>query len=164
MTDFGFGENMERIRRAVDGDIPAVLGLLEQVNKIHHDGRPDIFNLATKYSAEELSAIFADESSPVFVFDDGGTVLGYVFCVVKDTKGDRLLADMKSLYIDDLCVDSSARGRHIGQKLYECACSFAKDIGCYNVTLNVWALNGSARAFYEKIGMKVQKIGMETIL
>ena len=155
---------MEKLRRAADGDIPAVLKLLAQVNRIHHDGRPDIFNLATKYSADELSAIFADESSPVFVFDDGGTVLGYVFCVVKETRENRLLADMKSLYIDDLCVDSSARGRHIGRELYECACSFARSIGCYNVTLNVWALNGSARAFYEKIGMKVQKIGMETIL
>ena len=37
-------------------------------------------------------------------------------------------------------------------------------ITIYNVTLNVWSLNESAMKFYEKCGLKSQKIGMETIL
>ena len=57
-----------------------------------------------------------------------------------------------------------ARGGHIGTKLYEYVLDFAKKSGCYNVTLNVWADNTAALKFYEKIGLRVQKIGMEKIL
>ena len=53
---------------------------------------------------------------------------------------------------------------HIGTKLYNHVIDFARKSGCYNVTLNVWAGNDSAMKFYERIGFKVQKIGMETIL
>ena len=42
--------------------------------------------------------------------------------------------------------------------------SFAKEQGFYNVTLNVWADNVKAVGFYEKLGLRVQKIGMEKIL
>ena len=35
---------------------------------------------------------------------------------------------------------------------------------CYNVTLNVWSCNESAMKFYESLGLKPQKVGMETLL
>ena len=41
---------------------------------------------------------------------------------------------------------------------------FAKENGCYNVTLNVWSCNESAMKFYEKCGLVPQKVGMEQIL
>lgn len=74
------------------------------------------------------------------------------------------MTDIKTLYIDDLCVDETARGKHIGTSLYEYVLKYAKEQGCYNVTLNVWADNVNAVKFYEKIGLKIQKIGMEKIL
>ncbi len=74
------------------------------------------------------------------------------------------LAADKNLYIDDLCVDETFRGRHIGVELYIFVVNHAKKIGCYNVTLNVRADNKSAVVFYEKIGLKVRKTGMEKIL
>jgi len=40
----------------------------------------------------------------------------------------------------------------------------AKAENCYNVTLNVWAKNESAKKFYESCGLTPQKIGMEKIL
>ena len=91
-------------------------------------------------------------------------VLGYAFCVFQQKLGDNILTDIKTLYIDDLCVDEKARGQHIGKSLYEYVLNFARESGCYNVTLNVWACNESARKFYEKCGLKPQKYGMETIL
>ena len=48
------------IRRAVEKDIPKIIDLLKQVCLVHHKGRPDIFKVGTKYSAEELKAIFKD--------------------------------------------------------------------------------------------------------
>ena len=154
------------IERAKSGDIPRVLELLVQVNMVHHNGRPDLFKgPATKYSAEELEAIFRDDRKPVFVYrDDGGTLLGYAFCVMNEVRGDRLLQDIKTLYIDDLCVDERARGRGVGSALYQYVLDYARQEGCHNVTLNVWCLNGPAMKFYEKCGLRPQKVGMETIL
>ena len=51
-----------------------------------------------------------------------------------------------------------------GKKLYEFVVKFAKEEGCYNLTLNVWSCNESAMKFYEKCGLVPQKIGMEYIL
>ena len=74
------------------------------------------------------------------------------------------LRETKSLFIDDLCVDESARGRGVGTAFYQYVLDYARREGCYNVTLNVWSLNGPAMKFYEKCGLKPQKVGMETIL
>ncbi len=155
------------IRRAEQRDIPDILNLLVQVDMVHHNGRPDLFKgPATKYNAEELAAILRDERTPVFVLTDETDthVLGHAFCVLQQHVNDHVLTDIKTLYIDDICVDEHARRQHVGRRLYDAVVGFAREIGCYNVTLNVWACNPAAQAFYESCGMKPQKTGMETIL
>jgi ribosomal protein S18 acetylase RimI-like enzyme len=154
------------IRRACNADIPDVDRLLFQVNQLHHEGRPDLFKSGgRKYTDEQLKIIFADDNRPVFVAaDEQGHVLGYAFCMFQQHVGDNILTDVKSLYIDDLCVDEQCRGQHIGRALYNHVVAFARASGCYNVTLNVWSCNTSAQAFYEKCGLKPQKTGMEIIL
>ncbi len=102
---------------------------------------------------------------PVLVAaDENGNVLGYAFCVYKQALNDLLLTDVKSLYIDDLCVDESCRGKHVGSSLYDAVLTLAKQTGCYNVTLNVWQGNDSAMDFYKAKGLKPQKVYMEQIL
>ena len=153
------------IRRAKESDIPTINKLLYQVLKVHSDARPDLFKPGTKkYTDEELKEILADDKTPVFVAEKDGSVLGYAFCVHQQYINNNNMTDIKTLYIDDLCVDEAARGAHIGKVLYEYVIDYAKKQGYYNVTLNVWADNVNAVKFYEKIGLKVQKIGMETIL
>jgi hypothetical protein len=41
-------------------------------------------------------------------------VHGYAFCQMTEVKDNLLLEDNKSLYIDDICVDERARGKHVG--------------------------------------------------
>lgn len=153
------------IRRAENKDIPQLDKLLFQVNKVHSDARPDLFKPgAKKYTDEELNAILANDGTPVFAaVDENENILGYAFCVFESAHSGAM-QNRKTLYIDDLCVDEFCRGQHVGTKLYEYVLDFAKKEGCYNVTLNVWALNECARKFYEKCGLAVQKIGMEKIL
>ena len=154
------------IRRATERDIPGLDRLLEQVLMVHHVGRPDLFKSgAKKYTDEELKVILADDSRPIFVgVDEAEDVMGYAFCIFQQHIGSHILTDIKTLYIDDLCVDETLRGQHIGRQLYDYVVQFAKDSGCYNVTLNVWSCNESAMRFYEKCGLKPQKVGMEVIL
>lgn len=157
---------MNTVRRANTGDIPRILELLIQVDMVHHRGRPDIFKgPATKYNAKELEVIVNDDTTPVFVCtDETGRVMGHAFCIHKQIKGDPVLTDIKTLYIDDICVDEAFRGRGVGKSLYEHVIGYAGSLGFYNVTLNVWSCNPGALKFYEAMGLKPQKIGMETIL
>lgn len=153
------------IRRAKEADIPKIGELLFQVHKVHSTVRPDLFkDGARKYTDSQLTSILMDESAPVFVAERDGCVCGYAFCRHKQNPSDSNMTDVRTMYIDDLCVDAGVRGEHIGTSLYEYVLAYAKSCGCYNVTLNVWADNVAAVRFYESIGMRVQKIGMEKIL
>lgn len=157
---------MTEIRRAREQDMKDINRLLVQVNMVHHQGRPDLFRAGKKkYTDEQLRELIHDDSRPIFVaVDDQERVLGYAFCIFQQHLDDNILTDILTLYIDDLCVDEAVRGQHIGKSLYEAVLAFARESGCYNVTLNVWALNEGALKFYEKCGLKPQKVGMETIL
>ena len=153
------------IRMAKEKDIPKMGDLLKQVCLVHHNGRPDIFNIGRKYSDEELKELLKDEKRPILVcVDENDEVRGYCFCILQQHVGNSVMTDIKTLYIDDLCVDENLRGKHIGKKLYEAAVQFARDNGCYNLTLNVWSCNQSAMRFYEAQGLVPQKVGMEIIL
>ena len=155
-----------KIRRATQKDMDGINNLLMQVCLVHHQGRPDLFKYgAKKYMDDQLRDIIHDDNRPVFTaVDEDERVLGYAFCIFQQHLDDNILTDIKTLYIDDLCVDETLRGRHIGRRLYESVLAFAKEQGCYNVTLNVWSLNEPAMKFYQSCGLKPQKVGMEIIL
>lgn len=153
------------IRQAVEKDIPKMMDLLHQVCLVHHNGRPDIFKIGTKYSIEELKDLLNDEQRPILVSaNENDEVMGYCFCIYQKHVDNSILTDIKTLYIDDLCVDETLRGKHIGRELYEAAVDLARKSGCYNLTLNVWSCNKSALRFYEEMGLVPQKIGMEIVL
>ena len=154
------------IRRAMEQDMDGINSLLQQVCLVHHRGRPDLFKYgAKKYTDDQLKCLIHDDSRPIFTAaDESGRVLGYAFCIFQQHLNDNILTDIKTLYIDDLCVDETVRGQHIGRRLYDAVLDFAREQGCYNVTLNVWSLNEPAMKFYEACGLKPQKVGMETIL
>ena len=153
------------IRQAKEQDIPRLGDLLSQVDLVHHNGRPDIFKIGRKYSDEELKELLRDKERPILVWvNENDEVMGYCFCLYQRHVDNPVLTDVKTLYIDDLCVDEAMRGRHIGKELFEAAVALARDSGCYNLTLNVWSCNPSAMRFYEAQGLVPQKVGMEWIL
>lgn len=156
-----------QIRRAQERDMEGINRLLRQVLTVHHNGRPDLFKEnAKKYTDQELAELIGDDGRPIFVGVEEETqqVLGYAFCVFQQHIGDNILTDIRTLYIDDLCVEEKCRGQHIGRQIYEYVLEYAREQGCYNVTLNVWSCNPTAQHFYEKCGLVPQKIGMEKIL
>lgn len=155
-----------KIRRAEKADLDGINRLLYQVLMVHHNGRPDLFKAnEKKYHDEELLSIIADDTRPIFVgVDEKNQVMGYAFCIFEQNENDNVLTPIKTLYIDDLCVDETLRGQHVGSQIYEHVLAFAKENGCYHVTLNVWECNPSARKFYESMGLVPYKTCMEKIL
>ncbi len=154
------------VRLATAKEIPGILDLLVQVDMVHHNGRPDIFKgPATKYNENELAEILKNPETPVFIcVDEDGNVLGHAFCIHKQELNNSVLTDIKTLYVDDICVDEKMRGKHVGKMLFEKVKDYASQNGFYNITLNVWSCNPNAMKFYEAMGFIPQKIGMEMIL
>lgn len=154
------------IRRAEEKDIPKIIELLGQVLEIHADIRPDIFiSGTTKYTVCELTELLKNEKAPIYVaVNEEDVCLGYAFCQLQEQPFSNNMKSFKSLFIDDLCVDKQTRGQHIGESLFKYVKQEAKKMGCYEVTLNVWAGNTTAEKFYEKMGMKTKKRQMEFIL
>lgn len=155
-----------KIRPAEEKDIPRLGDLLVQVCRVHWEGRPDLFrDGGRKYSDGELRILLRDPDRPVLVaLDETGQVQGYAFCVLQRHQGEGSFQDMTTLYLDDLCVDEACRGRHAGRQLYDAVLALAREKGCYNVTLNVWACNAGAMRLYEGCGLQTQKIGLEVVL
>ena len=154
------------IRRAENKDAKEILRLLNQVREVHAKIRPDIFiSGTTKYTEGEVIRLIAKDNRPSYVAaDENGNVLGYALCEIKDYSASNHIVPHTEMYIDDICVDSSARRQHIGKALFDYVVGEANRLGCYSITLNVWEGNDSARAFYEKMKMKPKKTEMELLL
>lgn len=153
------------VRKAEEKDIPVLKTLLMEVLNIHAQGRPDIFvPNTTKYTDEELVKMTSDPRTPIFVYDEDGTVLGYAFCIYKERAHSNNMTDIRTLFIDDLCVDAAARGKHVGESLYHYVKDYARANGFYHVTLNVWSFNEKAIGFYEAMGLKPMEYVMEEVL
>ena len=155
-----------KIRNAESKDTEKILNLLQQVLELHAKIRPDIFIPGTtKYTEEELKDLLKDKTKPIYVaVDEKDSVTGYAFCQIKEQPFSNNMIQFKSMFIDDLCVDFTCRGQHIGEHLFEHVKKEAKKIGCYEVTLNVWQGNSGAEHFYEKMGMKTKERMLELIL
>lgn len=153
------------IRNARVEDIPALYQLLGQVLAVHHEGRPDLFRgEGSKYTPEELEALLKEPARPIFVAVENDCVLGYAFCVLKEIRGNTARLDRKTLYLDDLCVDETIRGRHVGTALMDHIRAYGKEKGCDDLTLNVWVCNEAAMGFYLRNGLKPQRVIMEELL
>ncbi len=153
------------IRYAETRDIPEIGEILLQVNEVHHVARPDLFKThSRKYSDAELEAIISDPGRFILVAEENGKIMGYAFCILENHAGSSNFMPIKTLYLDDLCVDEGCRGHHIGTMLYIAVLELAESLGCYNVTLAVWRGNDSARQFYDAMGLDEQKTVLETIL
>jgi len=152
------------VRPANEEDHPAVERLLRQIAQLHADLRPDVFRPASqKYDTARYCGLLRDPDTPVLVAQDGrGEVLGYAMLQVKAVaEGHPVLLPRQMLYVDDLCVDETARGLGVGALLMEAVRALAKSRGITKIELNVWECNEGALAFYERLGFATQRRGLE---
>ena len=154
------------IRKTEKKNNSEIFEMVAQVLQIHADIRPDIFIPGTtKYTVDGLIELLKNEEKPIYVaVDEADVCVGYAFCQLQEQPFSNNMVPFKSLFIDDLCVDQEVRGRHIGESLFEYVKKEAKQLGCYEVTLNVWTGNTSAEKFYDKMGMQTKERQMEYIL
>ncbi len=144
------------VRKASAEDAEAVHSLLLIIGDLHRNGRPDMFpNLVSKYDVAQVRDRLSRETSGVFVAECDSAVVGYVFCDIIEE------GDGQTLYVDDLCVDPSARRMGIGNALMDRAAEYGRETNCRCLMLNVWEFNSSAVRFYEKYGLTTRTRHLE---
>lgn len=151
------------IRRAEPKDAPRISALLRQVLEVHAAARPDMYRSGTqKYSEEGVLHLLHDPDCVLFVDTDGtDRAVGYAICFRKTVADDGPIVGRRELYIDDLCVDESARRTGVGQRLFEHVKQYAKESGFDWITLNVWNDNTGALAFYRTMGLSPRRTILE---
>ena len=158
------------IREAKKSDFDAIYKLEIQVADMHLSARPDIFKNPLWWSrnAENFEECLEDEYMKLFVFDDGGKILGHckvdIYGPGEEDESDDTQHEVLVLFIETIFVDGAARGRGIGRQLLERAKAYGKEIGAVRLELCAWNLNQGVTAFYEHLGMAVQSAQMELIL
>ena len=125
---------------------------------------PAIVAAVENGSPQSLNQALSDLKKPEPEMTENEKVLAHCFCQVVDREETGASFARKTLFIDDLCVDETVRGHHIGKAMYEFVKTWAATEGFYNITLHVWECNPDAVAFYKSIGMKVQQYTMEEII
>ena len=151
------------IRKAELKDIDAILDLLSQVLEIHAEMRPDIFQTGkTKYTKEALARKIENEM--IYVAEEDKKVIGHLFLELQSTENNNNMKPLKILYIDDICVDKNHTNGGVGSKLFDFVKEKAKDLGCYEITLNFWEGNKNAEKFYLNKGFKTKSKILEYII
>lgn len=107
--------------------------------------------LGHKSSPEEITErmdnILSDQSQHIFVAEEDGKVLGFIYVIACW----ELLSGLQGR-IWGLDVDKNTQGKGVGSKLVAEAEKWAKEQGCKSMKVNSNVLREGAHKFYEKNG------------
>ena len=109
---------------------------------------PQLSSSATMPSEEYIESMLNNENFYLFVAEYEGAIVGMLSLVVVDIPTGR------KAWIEDVVVDSRARGLHIGQALVEEAKVCAKDVGAKKIYLTSNPSRKAAHALYKKCGFE----------
>jgi ribosomal protein S18 acetylase RimI-like enzyme len=99
-------------------------------------------------SEEYIKSMLNNENFYLFVAEHEGAIVGMLSLVVVDIPTGR------KAWIEDVVVDSRARGLHIGQALVEEAKVCAKEVGAKKIYLTSNPSRKAAHALYKKCGFE----------
>lgn len=152
------------LRKALAADAADIVSILEQVLAHHAELRPDIFVAqGSKFTTQEVEAIIANPDNVVFVLEETNKrVVAYVIAEIH-TNPDENLAPHKTLFVEDLGIDTNYRNRGLGTWLMQKIESEALRLDCYNVCLRCWKPNEAER-LYRRLGYTEQAIIFEKII
>ena len=109
---------------------------------------PQLSSSATMPSEEYIESMLNNENFYLFVAEHEGAIVGMLSLVVVDIPTGR------KAWIEDVVVDSRARGLHIGQALVEEAKVCATDVGAKKIYLTSNPSRKAAHALYKKCGFE----------
>lgn len=118
-------------------------------------GEPE--DLLAPFQAMLARAVSEPEGQArVLIAEDGDRrPLGFISLQIRDDA-----AGTPRAHVADLAVAGSARRRGVGSGLMAAAEAWAQEQGLARLSLNVWATNESALAFYDRLGYHAESLSL----
>jgi len=146
-------------RLASKNDYIQFKNLMNQVHKIHHAGLPSFYKeKMEEFPMEQYLEEIKSENIHVLIED--GKMIGFSYSNIIQIQDNPAILDHSFLYIIDICVDEKYRRKGYGKYIYNELIKINKEKGCKAIKLDVYEFNKAAIKFYQKIGLKTEKISM----
>ncbi len=143
------------IRSACEADADFVASLVPSLLQFGSPVWKDAEVLAPGFAAVLASAARAqDPRSAVLIAESAdGTRLGFISLTVRED-----VTGVERGHVADLSVIEEARRIGVGSALMKAGEAWARERGLPVLSLDVWATNERARAFYEKLGYSAESL------
>jgi ribosomal protein S18 acetylase RimI-like enzyme len=141
------------IRKANFKDIIPLQKLYQQVDILHQQALPEIFNSVGEFERTDswFEDRFKDDDYCMLVAEYKDEILGLVEIQMRQTQNP-CLKPRKYGHIRDIIVDEPWRKRGIGKSLMQDAHKWAKQQGASSVELIAFSFNTEALSFYRNLG------------
>jgi ribosomal protein S18 acetylase RimI-like enzyme len=142
-----------KIKKATLKDIINLQKLYRQVDLLHYQALPEIFNSAGKFerTSSWFETRFEDDTHCILVAEYKGEILGLVEIQIRQTNHP-LLKLRTYGHIRDIIVDQAWRKQGIGKSLMQNAHKWAKQQGASSVEVIAFSFNVEALSFYRNLG------------
>ena len=149
------------IRNAGISDFAAVRRIMNQVQQMHVDWRPDVYkpneNLITEEAYRQMVG-----SGNLFVADEDGKAVGVLEVVYKHVENpSHVTRDV--VFIESMAVDADYRGQGIGHLFFEKVKELKETSHADGIELQVNAKNRAAYEMYRNYGFTEKSINMELL-
>lgn len=140
-----------KIEETKDAELLSILNC--DVQSIHNEIEPSIFK---PYSKENMRNHFEEalkeENTYAFVAYYEDCPAGYILISKKDTSETHYYYNLSTVYIDQICVEKSFKGKGIGKALIDFIKNFASENKIKRIALDFWYKNDNAGNFFRSQG------------
>lgn len=142
------------IRPVTLEDYAAVSTLFAQVDQLHAEAHPDLFQHSAEPARSQawLAQTIDSPDACMLVAEQQDLLVGAILCTIRSSPAFPLFVPRRYGYINELVVRQSFRGQGIGQQLIQHVHIWAQNQGLTELELGVYEFNTSARSLYEHLG------------
>lgn len=147
------------IRPATREDYQQIEVIMQEVQNLHVNWRPDIYVMADTVLPRDVFEDFI-EKNEIFCAELDGQVVGVATCIPRHIQIP-IMKERKILYVDTMAVKEEFRGQGIGHAFFAVMQDMVKKNGYQGLELQVNARNEAAIKMYEDYGFRPKSINME---
>lgn len=149
------------IRLALETDYESVVKIMSQVQDMHVQWRPDIYEYNEKLFTEEIFKSIVN-SGTFFVAEIKNSVVGVLEITFRHIESPaHVTRDV--IFINTMAIDEGHRGKGIGHKMFEFLKDMKTEKNMDGIELQVNARNNAAYEMYKKYGFTEKSINMELL-
>jgi ribosomal protein S18 acetylase RimI-like enzyme len=154
------------IREATADDYAVLCELFDEVDALHRDNLPQLFQKPTGPVWEQAyyRGLLTNENVGLFVAEVNKSAVGFVHAFIRDTPANPILVPRRVAIVDSLGVKSDFRGGGIGRMLMHRIDEWAIVKGAVAIELNVYEFNRDTISFYRKLGYDTVSRKMSKLL